>query len=104
VQLHERGCHAAQLAVISQDLWFSQMKSTHLVDYVALDLDPMPSVPFEQVVQVALQCRDVVETSSRHRRDIEDPTWTKTSRARDYMCISPCLPTQRMRPGACFVK
>jgi DNA primase len=62
VQLHERGCHAAQLAVISQDLWFSQMKSTHLVDYVALDLDPMPSVPFEQVVQVALQCRDVVET------------------------------------------
>ena len=66
VQLHERGCHAAQLAVISQDLWFSQMKSTHLVDYVALDLDPMPSVPFEQVVQVALQCRDVVETSSRH--------------------------------------
>lgn len=53
--------YMAQLAVISQDPWFSRISSTDVVDYVALDLDPMPGVPFEQVVQVALHCRDVLE-------------------------------------------
>ena len=58
--------YMTQLAVISQDPWFSRVLSTNLVDYVALDLDPMPGVPFEQVVQVALHCRDVLEELSIH--------------------------------------
>jgi bifunctional non-homologous end joining protein LigD len=43
----------AQLAAISQDPWFSRVQSRHEADYVALDLDPMPGVPFSQVRDVA---------------------------------------------------
>ena len=45
--------YAAQLASISQDPWFSRVQSPEVADYVALDLDPMPGVPFAQVRDVA---------------------------------------------------
>ncbi len=45
--------YMAQLAAISQDPWFSRVQSRNEADYVALDLDPMPGVPFSQVRDVA---------------------------------------------------
>jgi bifunctional non-homologous end joining protein LigD len=45
--------YMTQLAAISQDPWFSRVQSPGFADYVALDLDPMPGVPFSQVLDVA---------------------------------------------------
>lgn len=92
MQVHERGCHAAQLAVISQDLWFSQMKSTHLVGLCGLGPGSDAKRPFEQVVQVALQCRDVLETLNVAHA-------IKTSGPSDCISVSSGLPTQGMRPA-----
>ena len=53
--------YMAQLGTISQDPWFSQYDTPHDADYVALDLDPMPGVPFAQVLDVARWVRDELE-------------------------------------------
>jgi bifunctional non-homologous end joining protein LigD len=45
--------YMAQLAVISQDPWFSRLQSPDTPDYAVLDLDPMPAVSFRQVIDVA---------------------------------------------------
>jgi bifunctional non-homologous end joining protein LigD len=45
--------YTGQLASISQDPWFSRVQSPLTADYAALDLDPMPGVPFAQVRDVA---------------------------------------------------
>jgi bifunctional non-homologous end joining protein LigD len=45
--------HMTQIAVISQDPWFSRVQSPDDADHVALDLDPMPGVPFATVLDVA---------------------------------------------------
>lgn len=45
--------YGAQLASVSQDPWFSRMGSLDVADMVAIDLDPMPGVPFRQVLDVA---------------------------------------------------
>ncbi len=50
--------YMAQLAAISQDPWFSRVQSLHDADHAALDLDPMPDVPFAQVLDVARWIRD----------------------------------------------
>jgi bifunctional non-homologous end joining protein LigD len=50
--------YTTQLAAISQDPWFSRLAAPGLPDYVALDLDPMPGVPFAQVREVARAVRD----------------------------------------------
>ena len=50
--------YMAQLAAISQDPWFSRVQSIDDADYVAIDLDPMPAVPFSQVLDVARWVRD----------------------------------------------
>ena len=50
--------YMAQLAVISQDPWFSRVQSPACADYVALDLDPMPGVIFPRVLDVARWIRD----------------------------------------------
>jgi bifunctional non-homologous end joining protein LigD len=50
--------YMTQLAAISQDPWFSRVASPATADYVALDLDPMPGVPFTQVLDVARWVRD----------------------------------------------
>lgn len=54
--------YMAQLAAISQDPWFSRVGSPDTADYVALDLDPMPDVPFTQVLEVARWIRDELAT------------------------------------------
>ncbi len=45
--------YGAQLASISQDPWFSRVGSLDEADMVAIDLDPMPGVPFGRVLDVA---------------------------------------------------
>ncbi len=54
--------YMTQLASISQDPWFSRVGSPDTADYVALDLDPMPDVPFTQVLEVARWIRDELAT------------------------------------------
>ena len=54
--------YMTQLASISQDPWFSRVGSPDTADYVALDLDPMPDVPFTQVIEVARWIRDELAT------------------------------------------
>jgi bifunctional non-homologous end joining protein LigD len=53
--------YMAQLAVISQDPWFSRVRSPEFADHVAFDLDPMPGVPFTRVLDVARFIRDELE-------------------------------------------
>jgi bifunctional non-homologous end joining protein LigD len=50
-----------QLGAISQDPWFSRASSPAVADYAALDLDPMPNVPFARVLDVARWIRDELE-------------------------------------------
>jgi bifunctional non-homologous end joining protein LigD len=50
--------YMTQLAAISQDPWFSRLDTRECPDHVALDLDPMPGVPFSQVLEVARAIRD----------------------------------------------
>lgn len=45
--------YVAQLGAISLDPWFSRASSPAIADFVAIDLDPMPGVPFTQVRDVA---------------------------------------------------
>jgi bifunctional non-homologous end joining protein LigD len=45
--------YVAQLGAISLDPWFSRADSPAAADFVAIDLDPMPGVPFTQVRDVA---------------------------------------------------
>jgi bifunctional non-homologous end joining protein LigD len=54
--------YMAQLAAISQDPWFSRVQSPDEADYVAIDLDPMPDVPFTQVLDVARWVRDELKS------------------------------------------
>ena len=50
--------YMTQLASISQDPWFSRVQSPEAADHAALDLDPMPGVPFARVLDVARWIRD----------------------------------------------
>jgi bifunctional non-homologous end joining protein LigD len=53
--------YMTQLAAISQDPWFSRVQSPTFTDHVALDLDPMPEVPFARVLDVARWIRDELD-------------------------------------------
>ncbi len=50
--------YTAQLAVVSQDPWFSTVQAPDSPDHVAFDLDPMPGISFSQVRDVARWVRD----------------------------------------------
>ena len=50
--------YTTQLAAISQDPWFSRVQTPMFADYVALDLDPMPDIPFARVLDFARWIRD----------------------------------------------
>ena len=53
--------YMTQLAAISQDPWFSKVQSPEIVEYMAIDLDPMPGVPFTQILDVARWVRDELD-------------------------------------------
>jgi bifunctional non-homologous end joining protein LigD len=54
--------YTTQLASISQDPWFSRVQTPGDTDYVALDLDPNPGVPFARVLDVARAIRDELDS------------------------------------------
>ena len=53
--------YVAQLGAISLDPWFSRAASPAIADFVAIDLDPMPGVPFTQVCDVARWVHEALE-------------------------------------------
>ena len=53
--------YMAQLAVISQDPWFSRVPPIEDADQAAFDLDPMPGAPFSRVLAVARWIHDELE-------------------------------------------
>jgi bifunctional non-homologous end joining protein LigD len=50
-----------QIAAISQDPWFSRVRTPDFADHVAFDLDPMPAVRFAQVRDVARFIHDELD-------------------------------------------
>jgi bifunctional non-homologous end joining protein LigD len=53
--------YMTQLAAISQDPWFSRVGTLEFIDHVAIDLDPMPGVPFDKVLEVARWIHDELD-------------------------------------------
>jgi len=53
--------YSTQLAAISQDPWFSRVQSPETADYAAIDLDPMPGLPFSRTLEVARWIHDELE-------------------------------------------
>jgi bifunctional non-homologous end joining protein LigD len=87
--------YMTQLAVISQDPWFSRVQSADIADYVALDLDPMPGVPWSQVLDVARWSRDELER-------VGVPSFPKTSGASGLHIYIPLMPGTPYEPGRIF--
>jgi bifunctional non-homologous end joining protein LigD len=81
--------YQVQLAVISQDPWFSRAQSPHDADFAAIDLDPMEGVPFSRVRDVARWVRDELQLLGVDGH-------VKTSGARGLHIYLP------MRPGTPF--
>jgi bifunctional non-homologous end joining protein LigD len=87
--------YMAQLAAISQDPWFSRLASRGCPDYVALDLDPMPGVPFAQVLEVARAIGDELRT-------LHVPAVAKTSGSSGLHIYIPLAPSTPYASGQLF--
>ena len=85
----------AQLAVISQDPWFSRLPDIAEADWVALDLDPMPEAPFSRVVEVACWLHDELER-------LGVPCLAKTSGASGLHIYVPLPPGTPYEAGMIF--
>ena len=87
--------YMAQLAVISQDPWFSRAPDLEQADIVALDLDPMPDVPFTRVLEVARWLHDELER-------LGTPCVPKTSGASGLHIYIPLPPGTPYNAGLIF--
>jgi bifunctional non-homologous end joining protein LigD len=87
--------HMAQMAVISQDPWLSRVPSLDFADHVALDLDPMPGVPFATVLDVARWVHDELER-------LGTPSMPKTSGADGVHIYIPLPPETEFEAGRLF--
>jgi bifunctional non-homologous end joining protein LigD len=87
--------YMAQLAVISQDPWFSRVRTPGIADHVAFDLDPMPGVPFTRVLDVARYIRDELER-------LGVPAVPKTSGADGLHIYVPLAPGTSYESGRLF--
>ena len=87
--------YMAQLAVISQDPWFSHLPDIEAIDQVALDLDPMPGTTFEQVLDVACWLHDVLER-------LGIPSFPKTSGSEGIHIFIPLPPSTPYEAGTIF--
>ena len=85
----------AQLASISQDPWFSRIGSDHLVDHVAIDLDPPDGLPFRRVLDVARWVRDELEA-------LKAPGFAKTSGSGGLHIYIPMPPDTPYQGGLLF--
>lgn len=87
--------YMTQLATISQDPWFSRVDEPGVAREAALDLDPMPGVTFEQVVDVARWIHDELET-------LGVPAVAKTSGASGLHVYLPLAPATPYQAGQLF--
>ena len=87
--------YMAQLAVISQDPWFSHLPDIEQVDQVALDLDPMPGATFGQVLDVACWLHDELER-------LGIPCFPKTSGSEGIHIFVPLPPGTPYEAGTIF--
>lgn len=87
--------YMTQLAVISQDPWFSRLPTLTAADHVALDLDPPPGTPFARVLDVACWLHDELET-------LGTPSFPKTSGASGLHIHIPLPPATPYEAGQIF--
>jgi bifunctional non-homologous end joining protein LigD len=87
--------HMVQLAVISQDPWFSRAQAPLEMDFAAIDLDPMAEAPFSRVRDVARWVHDELEA-------LEIPGWLKTSGSRGLHIFLPLRPGTSYESGMLF--
>ncbi len=87
--------YMAQLAAISQDPWFSRVASLQCPDFVAIDLDPMPGVTFEQVLDVARWVHEELDS-------LAVPGFPKTSGADGVHVYVPLQPGTRYDTALLF--
>jgi bifunctional non-homologous end joining protein LigD len=87
--------HMVQLAVISQDPWFSRAQSPDQMDFAAIDLDPMPGATFARVRDVARWVRDELDA-------LELEGWLKTSGSRGLHVYLPLAPGTSFESGMLF--
>jgi bifunctional non-homologous end joining protein LigD len=87
--------HMVQLAVISQDPWFSRAQSPFEMDCAAIDLDPMAEAPFSRV-------RDVARWVQEELDALGVPGWLKTSGSRGLHIFLPLRPGTSYQSGMLF--
>jgi bifunctional non-homologous end joining protein LigD len=87
--------HMAQLAVISQDPWFSRAQSPRQMDFAAIDLDPMDEAPFSRVRDVARWVHDELEA-------LDLPSFLKTSGSSGLHIYLPLRPGTPFEAGMLF--
>ncbi len=87
--------YMAQLAVISQDPWFSRLPDITDADQVALDLDPMPGATFRQTLDVACWLHDELEK-------LGTPSFPKTSGSEGVHIFIPLPPGTPYGAGMIF--
>ena len=87
--------YMAQLAVISQDPWFSTLPDIEAADLVALDLDPMPDASFDRVLDVACWLHDELDR-------LGVPCFAKTSGSEGLHIFIPLPPGTPYEAGMIF--
>jgi bifunctional non-homologous end joining protein LigD len=87
--------YMAQLAVISQDPYFSRIQSVSTMDFAAIDLDPMDGAPFSRVLDVARWVRDELE-------GLGVVSYPKTSGASGLHIYIPLPPRAPYKAGMLF--
>ena len=87
--------YMAQLAVISQDPWFSTLDQLEAANMAALDLDPMPEAPFGRVLDVARWIHDELER-------LAIPSFVKTSGSEGLHIFVPLPPGTPYQAGMIF--
>ena len=87
--------YMTQIAVISQDPWFSRVAAPDFADHAAFDLDPMPGVTFGTVLDVARWIHDELET-------LGIPSVPKTSGADGLHVYVPLPPRTPYDAGRLF--
>jgi bifunctional non-homologous end joining protein LigD len=87
--------YMTQLAAISQDPWFSRVPSTEWADQAAIDLDPMPGVPFSRVLDVARWVKEELDA-------LDAPCVVKTSGSEGLHIYIPLPPETPFEAGLIY--
>jgi bifunctional non-homologous end joining protein LigD len=87
--------YMAQLAVLSQDPYFSRVQSPAVMDFAAVDLDPMDGATFARVLDVARWVHDELDA-------LGVPSFPKTSGASGVHIFIPLPPRTPYKAGMIF--